>query len=108
MENAAMKSHRLLILLIVGIALFAPPAWAQEETTAANTIEIGKLTCKQLMAGNDLERDVVIAYYHGLMDGKKKVEVLDIPEAFGHKRRGQRLLFVEPVQYRDASLRKIP
>ena len=81
MENAAMKSHRLLILLIVGIALFAPPAWAQEETTAANTIEIGKLTCKQLMAGNDLERDVVIAYYHGLMDGKKKVEVLDIPEA---------------------------
>ncbi len=76
-----MKTYKILILFIVGIALCAPPAWAEEEKTPVNAIEIDKLTCKELMAGNDLERDVVIAYYHGLMDGKKKVETLDIPEA---------------------------
>jgi hypothetical protein len=70
-----------LTLFIVGIAIFASPAWAADETAPANAIEIDKLTCKELMAGNDLERDVVIAYYHGLMDGMKKVEILDIPES---------------------------
>ena len=76
-----MKMYNLLIIFIVGIALCAPAAWAEEESTPGNTIEIDKLTCKQLMAGNDLERDVVIAYYHGLMDGKKKIEILDIQES---------------------------
>ena len=76
-----MRIYKLSILFIVGIALFAAPAWAEGEGTPANMIDIDKLTCKQLMAGNDLERDVVIAYYHGLMDGKKKVDVLNIPEA---------------------------
>jgi hypothetical protein len=76
-----MKMNIFWILFVVGIALFAPPAWAAEEATPVNTIEIDELTCKQLMAGNDLERDVVIAYYHGIMDGKKQVGILDIPEA---------------------------
>jgi hypothetical protein len=76
-----MKMYRLLTLFIVGIAIFASPAWAAEETAPANAIETDKLTCKELMAGNDLERDVVIAYYHGLMDGRKQVKVLDIPES---------------------------
>lgn len=76
-----MKIYKLSMLFVVGIALFTPPLWAEEANTPVNTIEINKLTCKELMAGNDLERDVVLAYYHGLMDGKKQVEIVDIPEA---------------------------
>lgn len=76
-----MQIHKLLILFTVGLAFCVPAVCAEEGKTPVNAIEIEKLTCKEMMAGNDLERDVVIAYYHGLMDGKNQVGILDIPEA---------------------------
>ena len=73
--------NTLLAILLMGIALAVPPAWAEEENAPANTIELNKLTCKQMMAGNDLERDVLLSFYHGYMEGKKQVEIVDIAEA---------------------------
>ena len=76
-----MSMKKLVIFLVVGVALAAAPAWAEEGKPAANTIDIGKMTCKQLMSGSDIDREVGIAFFHGYMAAKKNRQIIDLPAA---------------------------
>ena len=76
-----MKSKKMVFVLAVMFFLAWSPTSAQDEEQFVDKIEIGKMKCKELMAGSDSERDIGIAYYHGYMDGKKNVTTLDIAEA---------------------------
>jgi HdeA/HdeB family len=70
-----MKSLRMWIL---GAAFVALPAWAgQSGLPAAQSLDIGKMTCKQLMRGNDADRDAGLAYFNGYFAGKKNSMVID-------------------------------
>lgn len=60
--------------------LTALPAWAGEPTIEGK-IDIGQLTCKELMRGNDSDREVGIAYYQGFLAGKKNEQTIDLNAA---------------------------
>ena len=59
MKKIVFKSSFLFVcgLSVLAMALAAVPAWAEEGKSRENTIDIGKMTCKQLMSGNDTDRD---------------------------------------------------
>jgi len=76
-----MSMKKLVLLLVIGVALAAAPAWAEEGKPAANTIDIGKMTCKQLMSGSDMDREVGLAFFHGYLAGKKNRQTVDLPAA---------------------------
>jgi hypothetical protein len=76
-----MTVKKLLLVLIIGVALAAVPAWSEEGKLSENAIDIGKLTCKELMSGSDIDREVGIAFFHGYMAGKKNQETIDLPAA---------------------------
>jgi hypothetical protein len=70
-----MKPLRMWIL---GAALVALPAWAgQPGMPAAQSLDLGKMTCKQLMRGNDADRDAGLAYFNGYFAGKRKSLIID-------------------------------
>ncbi len=76
------KSVRVLVLvvcmLILGVSITALPVWGQEATPDTQKLDMAKMTCKELMAGNDEDREVGIAYMHGFFAGKKGNSVIDI------------------------------
>jgi len=76
-----MTIQKLLVLMTVGIAFAVSPVWAEDEPPSVNTMDIGKMTCKQLMGGNDLDREVGIAFFHGYFAGKENRMVVDLPAA---------------------------
>lgn len=76
-----MPFRKLLIFLIVGMALFSASVWAEEGKPDENMLNIGEMTCKQLMSGDDLDREVGVAFFHGYYAGKNGDKVLDLPKA---------------------------
>ncbi len=76
-----MKVNKLVLVLVMGVVLAAVPVGAEEGKPTANTIDIGKMTCKQLMSGNDVDREVGIAFFHGYMAGQKNRQIIDLPAA---------------------------
>ena len=81
MKKIVFKSSFLFVcgLSVLAMALAAVPAWAEEGKSRENTIDIGKMTCKQLMSSNDTDREVGIAFFHGYMAGKKNRQTIDLP-----------------------------
>jgi len=73
-----MSASKMVWLLVLGGVLVATVAWAEETTLTGTTLDIGKLTCKELMRGNDSDRDVGIAFYHGFLAGKTNNQVINI------------------------------
>jgi hypothetical protein len=70
-----MQSLRMWIL---GATLVTLPAWAgQPGMPAAQSLDLGKMTCKQLMRGNDADRDAGLAYFNGYFAGKRNNLVID-------------------------------
>ncbi len=66
-------------LAVLAGLLFAALAWAEEPASdAARTVGVAKVTCKEMMAGDDMSRGAVLAYYHGYLAGKKSQEVVDL------------------------------
>jgi hypothetical protein len=65
-------------VFVLGVSLLALPAWGQEAKPAEQKLDIGKMTCKELMAGNDTDREVGLAYFHGFVAGTKNQQNLDI------------------------------
>jgi len=76
-----MSVNKLVLVLFVGIALASVPTWAEEGKSHENTIDISKMTCKQLMSGNDVDREVGLAFFHGYFAGKKNQQTIDLPAA---------------------------
>lgn len=73
------KTSRLLLVAAMATA-FAAPAGAADEPTPA-PVEIGGVTCKQMMAGNDDERRGTIAFFQGYTAGKKGAKTVDLAAA---------------------------
>ena len=76
-----MEWKKLILVLAIGIALASAPAWAEEGKADDNMLDIEAMTCKQLMSGDDLDREVGLGFFHGYFDGKKGVKVVDLPKA---------------------------
>jgi len=76
-----MIRHKWITIILVGLTLSASPAWAEEKEADKNTIDITAITCKQLMSGDDTDREVGLAYFHGYMAGKKNCKMIDLPAA---------------------------
>lgn len=76
-----MISKNLKSLLVLVAVLMAIPVWAGEMTIESK-IDIGKLTCKELMRGNDGDREIGIAFYHGFLAGKKNEQTIDLHGAY--------------------------
>ena len=76
-----MTVNKWVLVLMIGVALTVGPAWSEEGKLSENTLDIGKLTCKELMGGSDIEREVGIAFFHGYMAGKKNRQAIDLPAA---------------------------
>ena len=75
---------KALPLLALGIMLCTLPASAQDGKAPIRKIELDKLTCKDLMAGNDTDRDAGISFYHGYLAGKKNTTVIDLRAVAEH------------------------
>ncbi len=72
---------RSISLVVLAGLLVAAHAWAEEAGPAGQqTVTIAKLTCKEMMAGDDMDRAATLAYFHGYRAGKKGGEVVDIAE----------------------------
>jgi hypothetical protein len=72
-----MKVKKLMSLFVLGAVLVAIPALAETMKSEESVIDIAKLTCKELMIGNDIDREVGIAYFHGFIAGKANRHTLD-------------------------------
>ena len=77
-----MKMNMIFIgIALLGVSLFVLPAWGAESMMTDTKLDISKMTCKDLMSGNDSDRDASIAYFHGYLAGKKNNNILDVTTA---------------------------
>lgn len=80
-----MKPFTLFCMLVSAALLFAAPVWAEESMneaeSAEQSIDMSKMTCKQLMMGDDTDRETGFAFYHGFLAGKANNALLDITAA---------------------------
>jgi len=74
-----MYLNKVILLLGLAVMLTITPVFAEEGKPNENTIDIGTMTCKQLMSGNDTDREVGLAFFHGYFAGKKGNQTVDLP-----------------------------
>jgi hypothetical protein len=72
---------KVAVLVIMAVSLFVVPACLAESMKNPMKIDMSKTTCKDLMSGRDLDREVGIAYYHGFLAGEKNNRMLDVTAA---------------------------
>ena len=73
-----MKSIAILTCILV---LLAVSVSGVEAASSAVAVDIAKMSCKELMAGNDTDREAGISFYHGYLAGKKNSQALDVNAA---------------------------
>jgi hypothetical protein len=71
----------------LGLLVAVASATAQAPKAPAQKIDVAKLSCKDLMAGNDADREAGIAYYQGYFAGRKGAQVLDVQAVAEHSDR---------------------
>ena len=76
-----MAFKKLLIVFAAWMVLSSVAAWAEEGKTNEDTIDVTEMTCKHLMSGKDLDREVGIAFFHGYFAGKASTPIVDLPKA---------------------------
>ena len=75
-----MITCKMKSLLVLAAMVVVMPVWAGASTNE-NKVDLGKLTCKELMRGNDSDREIGIAFYQGFLAGKKNEQIIDIQAA---------------------------
>jgi len=73
-----MKVKKFMSVFVLGALFAALPVLAETISSENQVIELDKLTCKELMRGNDTDREVGVAYYHGFLAGKANRLELDV------------------------------
>lgn len=68
-------------ILVLGAIIMVLPAWAGA-STVEEKVDINKLTCKELMKGNDSDRQIGFSFYHGFLAGKKNSQEIDLNTAY--------------------------
>jgi hypothetical protein len=69
---------KLIASMVLVAALFVSPVWGAESKSADQKIDITKMTCKELMRGDDIDREVGTAFFHGFMAGKRDNTIVDV------------------------------
>ena len=77
----------LALLVVMGMVLVAFQVWGAESKLSNGMIDITKLTCKEAMGGNDMDRAVTAGYFHGFLAGKKGSTVVDLDATSAHSDR---------------------
>ncbi|WP_163337610.1 HdeA/HdeB family chaperone [Desulfopila sp. IMCC35008] len=77
-----MTAGKMVSLLVLGATMFmVMPVWASKPIFESK-IDISELTCKELMRGNNNDREIGLAFYHGFLAGKKNDHTVDLHAAF--------------------------
>jgi hypothetical protein len=76
-----MTLKKLLIVFAAWMMVSSVAAWAEEGKPNEDAIDIMKMTCKHLMSGDDRDREVGVAFFHGYLAGKNNNQVVDLPKA---------------------------
>jgi len=69
---------KVAVMVVLGMLLVVLQAWGEESKYTGMKIDVTKMTCKDLMSGNDTDRAVVVSYFHGFLAGKKNSTVVDV------------------------------
>lgn len=77
---------KLALLVLVSALLFAFQAWGADSKTHKK-VDIMKLTCKEVMGGNDRDRAVTGAYFLGFFAGKENSTTVDLDATSAHSSR---------------------
>ena len=74
------------LLVVLGMAFVAFQAWGAGAKSSGQ-VDVTKLTCKEVMAGNDMDRAVNAGFYLGFLAAKKNSTVVDLDAASAHTNR---------------------
>ena len=88
---------KALLLAAAGTLLCSLPAWAQPGKSPSLTIDITTLTCKELMAGNDDDREAGISYVHGYVAGKNDNTMINLGATGAHTDRFRDVCLTNPT-----------
>ena len=88
---------KALLLAAAGTLLCSLPTWAQPGETPRLSINITTLTCKELMAGNDDDREAGISYLHGYMAGKNNNTMINLAATGAHTDRFRDVCLSNPT-----------
>ncbi len=72
-----MSVKKMAVLLVSVILLAAAPALSETDKSESGAIQIDTVTCKDLMGGNDIERNVGVAFYQGYIAGRKGEKAIE-------------------------------
>lgn len=72
---------KVALLVVICMLFIAFQAWGAELSVKGQTIDVMKMTCKDMMSGNDTDRSVIVTYFHGFLAGKKNSPVVDVDAA---------------------------
>lgn len=75
---------KVALLVVLGMVLVAFQAWGVESKSAGLKIDVTKLTCKEVMAGNDMDRAVNAGFFLGFFAGKENSTIIDVNAASAH------------------------
>lgn len=67
------------VLVVLTVSLFAFQAWGEESKLTGLKYDLTKMTCKELMSGNDMDRAIGLGVFHGFLMGRKNNTVADVP-----------------------------
>ena len=73
----------LALLVAFGVFPVAHQAWGAD-APASRKIDIAKGTCKEVMAGSDMDRATNAGFFLGFLAGKANSTVIDLEVSAGH------------------------
>lgn len=82
-----MKNGKVALLVLSAMVSIAFQASGADSKSSGGQIDIAKLTCKEAMSGNDMDRASTAAYFHGFLAGKKGSTVVDLDATSAHSNR---------------------
>jgi hypothetical protein len=88
---------KYLFLVAAGTILCSLPSFAQAGKTTTLTLDITTYTCKELMAGNDDDRQAGISYVHGYMAGKNGIDMINAGAIGAHTDRLREICLSNPT-----------
>jgi hypothetical protein len=89
---------KYLPLVAAGTILCTLPSFAQAGKTTSLSLDITTYTCKELMAGNDDDREAGIAYVHGYMAGKNGIDMINVGAIGAHTDRMREFCLSNPTK----------
>ena len=88
---------KLALLIVLGMVLASFQAWGADSTKSGGKVDITKLTCKEVMAGNDMDRAVNAGFFLGFLAAKKNSTVVDLDDASAHSSRAMDYCLSNPT-----------